>query len=110
MSNLTEAVPAVTTGKASPAGRRGTGGKLNPLGAIAHIALILWAVATAAPLIWVILASFKNNTELFLDKPFSLPHHFSFKTYANAWTTAHIGQYFLNSVFVVVISTAGTML
>ncbi|MDT5031577.1 MAG: N-acetylglucosamine transport system permease protein, partial [Actinoplanes sp.] len=51
-----------------------------------------------------------NNTELFLGKPFALPHHFSFSTYAHAWDTAHVGTYFLNSVFVVAISTAGTMI
>jgi N-acetylglucosamine transport system permease protein len=28
----------------------------------------------------------------------------------NAWTEAHVGRYFLNSVFVVLLSTAGTML
>ncbi len=111
MSNLTEAIPAVPATKPRSAGRKSErGGKPNPLGAVAHIALILWAIATAAPLIWVILASFKNNTELFLGKPFALPHHWSFSTYARAWSTAHIGTYFLNSVFVVAVSTAGTMI
>ncbi|MFI6070770.1 carbohydrate ABC transporter permease [Actinoplanes sp. NPDC051343] len=110
MSNLTEAVPAVPASKPRAAGRKSErGGGINPLGAVAHIALILWALATAGPLIWVILASFKNNTELFLGKPFALPKHFSFSTYAHAWETAHVGTYFLNSVFVVAISTTGTM-
>nr|WP_260418674.1 carbohydrate ABC transporter permease [Actinoplanes octamycinicus] len=77
---------------------------------MAHVALFLWALATAGPLIWVVLASFKNNTEIFLGKPFALPETFSFTTYTDAWSEAHIGQYFLNSVFVVAISTAGTML
>jgi len=77
---------------------------------VAHISLFLWALATAGPLIWVVLASFKTNTEIFLGEPFALPEHFSFTTYADAWNTAHIGRYFLNSVFVVAISTAGTML
>jgi N-acetylglucosamine transport system permease protein len=110
MSNLTEAVPAVpASSKPRTAGRRSDGGRFNALGAVAHIALILWALATAGPLIWVILASFKNNTELFLGKPFALPKHFSFSTYAHAWDTAHVGRYFLNSVLVVAISTTGTM-
>src|SRR3954471_10492494 len=102
MSNLTEAVPAVPASKPRPAGPTGERGpRINPLGAVAHLALLLWALATAGPLIWVILASFKNNTELFLGKPFALPKHFSFSTYAHAWETAHVGTYFLNSVFVV---------
>jgi N-acetylglucosamine transport system permease protein len=84
--------------------------EIGVLSGFAHVALILWALATAGPLIWVILASFKNNTEIFLGQPFALPQHFSFQTYANAWSQAHVGRYFLNSVFVVAISTAGTML
>ena len=56
------------------------------------------------------LASFKTNTEIFLGKPFALPASFSFKTYADAWTEAHVGRYFINSVIVVLLSTAGTML
>jgi N-acetylglucosamine transport system permease protein len=111
MSNLTEAVPAVPASKPRAAGRPSErGGRINPLGAVAHIALILWALATAGPLIWVILASFKNNTELFLGKPFALPKHFSFSTYAHAWDTAHIGLYFWNSIFIVAVSTTGTMI
>jgi N-acetylglucosamine transport system permease protein len=58
----------------------------------------------------VVLASFKNNTEIFLGKPFALPASFSLQTYFDAWNEAHIGRYFLNSVVVVIISTAGTML
>ncbi|MEU8241997.1 carbohydrate ABC transporter permease [Actinoplanes missouriensis] len=84
--------------------------EVNALNGLAHIALFAWAIATAGPLIWVLLASFKSNTEIFLGQPFALPSSFSFDTYANAWSEAHIGQYFLNSVFVVAVSTAGTML
>jgi len=58
----------------------------------------------------VLLSSFKTNTEIFLGQPFALPDSFSFETYVNAWNTAHVGRYFLNSVFVVAVSTAGTML
>jgi N-acetylglucosamine transport system permease protein len=111
MTNLTDALPVTPEAAPRPAGRRAARDvKVSPLGAIAHIALFVWALATAGPLIWVLLASFKNNTEIFLGRPFALPSHFSFSTYASAWTTAHIGRYFINSVLVVVLSTAGTML
>jgi N-acetylglucosamine transport system permease protein len=84
--------------------------EFSALNGLAHIALFAWAIATAGPLIWVLLASFKSNTEIFLGKPFALPSAFSLSSYADAWNQANIGQYFLNSVFVVAISTAGTML
>ncbi|MFI5894699.1 carbohydrate ABC transporter permease [Actinoplanes sp. NPDC051513] len=82
---------------------------VNAFTGLAHIGLILWALVTAGPLIWVLLASFKTNTEIFLGKPFALPQSFSFQTYVDAWNEAHIGRYFFNSVIVVILSTAGTM-
>ena len=47
--------------------------EVNAFSGLAHIALFVWALATAGPLIWVLLSSFKNNTEIFLGKPFALP-------------------------------------
>ncbi|MFC3500174.1 carbohydrate ABC transporter permease [Micromonospora krabiensis] len=87
--------------------RRREVGLLSGLG---HIALLVWAILVIAPLLWTILASFKSNTEIFLGNPFALPDSFSFSSYARAWSEAHVGRYFLNSVFVVTLSTAGTML
>lgn len=107
MTNLTstDVVPGKVAG-----GKPDLKRDVNVFTGLAHIALIVWALATAGPLLWVMLASFKNNTEIFLGQPFALPKTFSFQTYADAWTEAHVGRYFLNSVFVVVLSTAGTML
>jgi N-acetylglucosamine transport system permease protein len=113
MTNLTsvpgaDVVPAAPAKSAGvkPAAKR----EVSIFSGMAHIALIGWALITAGPLIWVVLASFKNNTEIFLGKPFALPASFSLQTYFDAWNEAHIGRYFLNSVVVVIISTAGTML
>jgi len=107
---VTAGAPA-TPQTASPGGRKpDVKREVNAFSGLAHIALFVWALATAGPLIWVLLSSFKNNTEIFLGQPFGLPGSFSFESYVNAWNTAHVGQYFVNSVFVVAVSTAGTML
>jgi N-acetylglucosamine transport system permease protein len=114
---------------AAPAGRRddrqgtgtassGTGGsaarrqraEVGLLSSLGHVALLLWGVLVMAPLLWTVLASFKSNTEIFLGSPFAVPDDFSFDSYRRAWTEANIGRYFLNSVFVVAVSTFGTML
>jgi N-acetylglucosamine transport system permease protein len=111
MTNITE-----TQAPPSVPGTPGAGRKpdvrrdVNAFSGLAHFGLAIWALATAGPLIWVLLASFKSNTEIFLGRPFALPHSFSFETYVSAWTEAHVGRYFINSVFVVILSTAGTML
>jgi hypothetical protein len=70
----------------------------------------VWAVAVIAPLVWTVLAAFKSNTEIFIESPFALPDSFSFDAFGRAWSRAHVGRYFLNSVWVVACSTAGTML
>ncbi|MEV4241995.1 carbohydrate ABC transporter permease [Streptosporangium canum] len=84
----------------------------NPLGvfgAMSHIALVVWAILIIGPILWTFLASFKNNTEIFGD-PITLPSSFGWDAWGRAWEKAHIGQYMVNTVFVVVCSTAATML
>jgi N-acetylglucosamine transport system permease protein len=111
MTNITETPAPPAVSGAAPGGRKPDMKRdVNAFSGLAHIGLFLWALATAGPLIWVLLASFKSNTEIFLGQPFALPHSFSFDTYVSAWTEAHVGRYFINSVFVVLVSTAGTML
>jgi N-acetylglucosamine transport system permease protein len=107
MTDLATAAPVKAAGKTRT---EKTHREVRAFSGLAHIALFVWALVTAGPLIWVMLASFKTNTEIFLGEPFALPSSFSLDTYFSAWDQAHIGRYFLNSVFVVVISTAGTML
>jgi N-acetylglucosamine transport system permease protein len=110
MTNVTNAPANVPDTTAKSAGVKPSQKReVNALTGMAHIGLVLWAIVTAGPLIWVLLASFKSNTEIFLGKPFALPQSFSFQTYVDAWTEAHIGRYFFNSVLVVLLSTAGTM-
>jgi len=70
------------------------------VGVIAHTALIAWVVIVCAPLLWVLVSSFKTTKEI-LGSPFTLPAHWSFDNYVSAWTTAGIGTYFFNTVIVV---------
>ena len=67
---------------------------------IAHTALIAWSVIVCAPLLWVLMSSFKTTSQIF-QSPFSLPSGLNFDNYVSAWTTASIGSYFFNTVIVV---------
>jgi len=55
------------------------------------------------PLVWVLINSFKNNTELF-TKPWALPAKFMWGNYIYAWNTGRIGRYMLNSFIVTTVS------
>ncbi|MCW6010703.1 carbohydrate ABC transporter permease [Micromonospora sp. CPCC 205371] len=74
-----------------------------------HGFLVLWALLTTFPLLWVLISSFKNDTEILSD-PWGLPGALRFENWARAWTEAHIGRYFLNSAIVVTGSLTLTML
>lgn len=67
---------------------------------ISHIALIAWVVIICAPLLWVLMSSFKTTQQIFAS-PFTLPTTFNFDNYVSAWTSASIGTYFVNTVIVV---------
>nr|WP_246274895.1 carbohydrate ABC transporter permease [Phytohabitans houttuyneae] len=84
--------------------------EISVLSGFAHVGLAIWAIIIIAPLLWMFLASFKSNTEMYLGNPFSLPSKINLDSYVRAWNEAHVGRYFINSVFVVTLSTAGTML
>jgi N-acetylglucosamine transport system permease protein len=110
---------ATETEAATAAGRAGTAVGRRPrddrrsevhlLSWLGTVALVLWTIIVIAPILWTFIASFKNTTEIF-SSPWTLPAHLRFENWARAWTTAHVGRYFLNSVIVVAFSTFGTML
>lgn len=70
---------------------------------ITRLILYTATLAVLYPLFWDLLSSFKTNKE-FLANPWSLPTGFHFQNYINAFTNARLGDYFLNSVWVVVLS------
>ncbi|HVY50881.1 MAG TPA: ABC transporter permease subunit [Devosia sp.] len=70
------------------------------VGTISHVSLIAWVIIVCAPLLWVLLSSFKTTKEI-LGSPFTLPANWNFDNYVSAWTSAGIGTYFFNTVIVV---------
>jgi N-acetylglucosamine transport system permease protein len=91
------------------AARRTIRSQVNLFNGMGHLALAFWALLVIVPIIWVFLASFKNTTEIF-SSPWTLPGEARWENYGRAWTKARVGDYFLNSVWVVAWSTFGTML
>jgi len=67
--------------------------------------LLLWTAFTIFAFVWIVVSSFKDNRELF-GSAWALPTVLHFENYAKAWRLARMGNYFLNSVVVVGISTA----
>jgi N-acetylglucosamine transport system permease protein len=86
--------PALSTRK-SP---RSTGDVV--VGTTSHVLTTIWTLIVVLPLLWVVLSSFKTTNEI-LASPFTLPAHWNFDNYVNAWNGAGIGSFFLNTIIVV---------
>lgn len=70
--------------------------------------LFLFLLLTVYPFLWNLYSSFKTNTE-FLDNAFSLPTSMHWENYVRALEACNIGQYIWNSLYVVVLSLALTL-
>ena len=79
--------------------QRASGGEMAFLG-VTHAVLIFWSIIVIGPMLWTLMTSFKSTREIFAS-PFSLPDGLHLENYANAWTDAGIGKYFVNTVLVV---------
>lgn len=62
-----------------------------------YIFFCLVAVIYLAPLLWIVLVSFKTNAEL-MSNPFGLPAVMQWENYSYSWVNGRLGQAFLNSV------------
>ncbi len=66
---------------------------------VIRILFFLYSLVILFPMIWILYTSFKTSRE-FLYAPWSLPENLVWQNYTEAWYTANIGTYFLNSVIV----------
>ncbi|SEC02541.1 carbohydrate ABC transporter permease [Paenibacillus sp. GP183] len=73
---------------------------------------LLWIyfLLSVYPLFWMVSYSLKNNNEIFVTNPFGIPLHVRIENYINAWSQFSIPRYFLNSLVVSTISTAGILI
>ena len=72
-----------------------------------NLLCIVLCVVIAAPLLWIILNSFKTNQEMFMDS-LALPEVWQFGNYATAWSMG-LYRYFGNSVLVSAIALVGIL-
>ena len=70
-----------------------------------YFVLIMLTITIVVPVAWVFLASVKQNSE-FYGNPWTLPAGFYWQNFVDAWNTAKMGDYMLNSVLVTVMALA----
>ena len=70
-----------------------------------YVVLITLAVVIIVPVAWVFLASVKQNSE-FYGNPWALPAGFYWQNFVDAWNSASMGSYMVNSAIVTALSLA----
>lgn len=70
---------------------------------ILRIVMIVGSLIVILPLIWTLISSLKTTKE-FYSSPWALPESLHFENYINAFTKSNMGDYFLNSIFVTILS------
>ena len=74
-----------------------------------YVFLTLVAIIYLAPLLWVLMVSFKTNAEIFTS-PFALPESFYLDNFIFAWTAGKLGIATLNSFIVCGVTLVLSML
>lgn len=78
---------------------------ITPAKVLVYICLILLVISILVPVIWVFIASVKQNSE-FYGNPWALPETLYFQNFVDAWQKASMGSYMLNSVIVTALGIA----
>lgn len=75
---------------------------------IIRIVLLAFVLVTVCPMLFVVLTSTKTTSE-FYNNIWLLPQRFAWENYEYAWNIAKIGEYFANSIIIVVITVILTL-
>ncbi|MGN1188598.1 MAG: carbohydrate ABC transporter permease, partial [Lachnospiraceae bacterium] len=83
---------------------------INIISAILKYAvLIIGALFTLLPFLWMIFSSLKTPAEIISIPPTLLPSEPQWSNYAEAWKAAPFPRYFLNTLIVTFFSTLGVL-
>ena len=74
---------------------------------ITYIFCIIGFILSVGPLVWTISTSLKPVNEIFSYPPTLIPSQLQFDNYITAWNSAPFARFFLNTIFVSVVSVAG---
>ncbi len=81
--------------------------KRTVTGLALHTVLLAGALTMIVPFIWMITSSLKESSRVFENPPQWIPDPVLWDNYLNVWQTVPLGQYYLNSLVVCGITTAG---
>src|SRR5258706_8228091 len=75
-----------------------------------YLVAVILGLMFAFPFIWAIFTSLKTTQELYLFPPKLFPNSPQWNNYITIWQQAPLGQFFLNSTVVAILSVSGQVL
>jgi len=84
--------------------------RVKPKSLLIHAVMIVCCILFIFPFLWMALTSFKTPQEIFQWPPRMFPKEWSFSNYQEVLTAVPLLRMLLNSLFVAVAVTAGTLL
>jgi N-acetylglucosamine transport system permease protein len=75
-----------------------------------HLFLVVWGLMVVYPLVWVVMSSFKSDAEVIQEPLSIIPNELHWENFGRAWTQGHLGDFFLNTLIVLVGGVFLTML
>jgi ABC-type glycerol-3-phosphate transport system permease component len=78
--------------------------------AVVYALLLAGALVMMAPFLWMVVTSLKTRAEVFGSSPFELPTGAHLDNYQRMWEALPFGSFYLNSVKLAVLSTAGQLI
>ncbi|TBL70091.1 carbohydrate ABC transporter permease [Paenibacillus thalictri] len=73
--------------------------------ALMYVILIIASLAVLVPVLWMVSTALKPTTEVMVTPPRWIPEHTSFEAFVRIWKDYPFGTYFINSVYIVLVST-----
>jgi raffinose/stachyose/melibiose transport system permease protein len=98
MSESTLLTPSSTRSKAeTSAGQKSLRAERTALSMLSHVVLAIFVVVIVYPVVWMVFASFKSQTEI-VTNIWGLPEVWQWQNYTEAWENASMGYAILNSI------------
>jgi len=101
-------VTAAVTAAAAPLGPRSRGRQART--ALIYALLIAGGLVMTAPFLWMVVTSLKTRAEVFGSSPLELPSGIHLDNYARMWDALPFGLFYLNSIKLALLSTAGQLI
>ena len=77
--------------------------------AVGYLAMAVVVFLIGLPLLWLLSAAFKETSEIYIVPATWIPNNPILTNFPAAWNAAPFGMYYVNTIFVTVVSVAGKL-